>query len=87
MYSIIYVIIAFIVALSAGVWLYRTYGYKNGIDYMPAIAAGLLWPLTLLFVIFDQFLDMFRNICVYISNNIDDAKKKSLEKDTNSKEP
>ena len=87
MYSLIYILIAVIVALSAGVWAYRQNKSNDSFDYMPAIAAGFLWPLTMLFVIFDKFLDMFRNMCIYISNGIDDAKKKSLEKDAKAKEP
>ena len=88
MYSFIYILIAFIVAVSAGVWLYREHQAESGVDYIPAIAAGFLWPLTIMLLVLAKFLDVFKDVCIQISNDMDEAEKKRLEKEAaKSKEP
>lgn len=88
MYSFIYILIAVIVALSAGVWIYRQNKSNDSFDYMPAIAAGFLWPITVMLFVSTKFLDIFKDVCIQISNSIDEAEAKRLRKETaKSKEP
>lgn len=88
MYSFIYILIAFITALSAGVWTYRHNKSNDSFDYVPAIAAGFLWPMVIMLWIMSKSLDAFKDMCIRISNDIDEAEKKRLEKEaTKSKEP
>ena len=88
MYSIIYILIAFIVAVSAGVYLYREHQAETGVDYIPAIAAGFLWPVSIVLFAMLKILDEFKNLCIQISNDMDEAEKKRLEKEAaKSKEP
>lgn len=74
-------LIAFIVAVSAGVWLYREHQAETGIDYIPAIAAGFLWPMAITLGIMAKGLDMFKDLCIKISNSIDEAAEQRLEKE------
>ena len=82
MYSIIYALIAIIVAPSVGVWLYREYDAYERQDYMLAIAAGALWPITIALCALLKSLDMFKSLCIYISNYMDEAEEKRLRKET-----
>jgi len=87
MYSVIYAIIAFITALTAGVWIYRQNHSTDSLDYVPAIIAGCLWPMAIMLWIMSKSLDVFKDMCIEISKRIDEDEKKCLEKDANSKEP
>ena len=88
MYSLIYILIAVIVALSAGVWIYRQNKSNDSFDYVPAIAAGFLWPISVMLFATLKFLDIFKDVCIQISNDMDEAEKKRLEKEAaKSKEP
>lgn len=88
MYSLIYILIAVIVALSAGVWIYRQNKSNDSFDYVPAIAAGFLWPISVMLFATIKFLDIFKDVCIQISNDMDEAEKKRLEKEAaKSKEP
>ena len=88
MYSIIYALIAIIVAPSVGVWLYREYDAYERQDYILAIAAGALWPITIALCVLLNGLDMFKRLCIYISDCMDEAEAKRLEKEASkSKEP
>ena len=87
MYSAIYILIAFITALSAGVWIYRQNYSRDSFDYVPAIIAGCLWPMAIMLWIMSKSLDVFKDMCIEISKRMDEEEKKRLEKDANSKEP
>lgn len=88
MYSFIYILTAFIVAVSAGVYLYREHQAETGIDYIPAIAAGFLWPLSAALFALAKLLDAFKSLCIQISNGIDEAAEQRLEKEAaKAKEP
>lgn len=88
MYSLIYILIAVITALAAGVWAYRQNKSNDSLDYMPAVAAGFLWPITVMLFATIKFLDIFKDVCIQISNDMDEAEKKRLEKEAaKSKEP
>ena len=81
MYSVIYILIAFIVAVFAGIWLYREHQAEDSLDYILAIAIGLLWPVSAMMFVFVKCLDAFKDLCVCISDGIDDVEKKRLEKE------
>lgn len=80
MYGIIYFAIAAAAAISVGTCMYRQYRYYDSFDYLPAIAAGILWPIALLLWLLLWLLayglDRFKDICIKISDNIDEVEEK-----------
>lgn len=76
MYSIIYFAVAAVAAISVGTYMYRQYRYEDSFDYLPAFAAGILWPIALLLWLLAYSLDRFKDICIKISDNIDEVEKK-----------
>ena len=76
MYCFLYILMATIVALLVGIWLYREHNVVESWDYIPAIIAGFLWPISIVLFALLKILDVFKDLCIYISNRIDDAKHK-----------
>ena len=80
MFCFIYILIGVLTALGVGVYLYRERGaYDNG-DYIPAIIAGLLWPAAAILFAMNKGLELFKRVCIKISDSID-AEKERLEKE------
>ena len=76
-----YVLAGILTAVGIGVCMYRSdkYGYSEWDDFMPALCAGLVWPIALGVILGMLSAMLLRKTCCRLSDIIDSAQAKRAQ--------
>ena len=72
---IIDIVIGILVAFGVGIHLYRNGGNNEAFDYIPAFAAGVFWPISIVLFAMYKCLDVFKDMCIEIGKRLDSAEE------------
>lgn len=76
-----YVLAGILTAVGIGVCMYRDnrHCYSDWDDFMPALAAGLVWPIALGIILGILSAMLLRKTCIRLSSIIDSAQAKRAQ--------
>jgi len=75
MFNIIYILVAVLVAIGLGITIALCDKNAELFLYAMAVAAGLIWPATLVFLLVGLSLELFKLLCIYIANKLNKLKE------------